>query len=381
MNTGKEVHSILDKVLSSQQSVALEHFNPAEIVGQILKLLQTKEADVLRRRFGLDGQSPETLEEIGKTFHVTRERIRQIERSAKQKLLSDKTAQATLHPVEQMVMGFLTNSGGMVDHDSLVHHFLQYSAETKTNAQALDFLFRELFIEKIIPVREDHEFRPAWRLKLSSLELVRETIRTLIAVITKAGHPLSQPDILTAFRQTPFAQEHEHQLTDDGILASLGISQALGRNPFGDYGLSSWGSILPRRMHDKIYLVLRKHGKPLHFTEITRLINEAGFGRRKAYPPTVHNELILNDQYVLVGRGTYALREWGYEPGVVADVLVKILHDAARPMSRDELVAKVLEQRFVKRNTIHLALNNRQRFQRLADGRYTPVEQAANSHA
>jgi hypothetical protein len=381
MNTPSEAHSILDKVLSSQQSVALEHFNPAEIVGQILKLLQNKEADVLRRRFGLDGQTPETLEEIGRTFKVTRERIRQIERTAKLKLLRDRTAQATLHPVEQMVMVFLTNSGGMVDHETLVRHFLQFSAETKTNSQALDFLFRELFAEKIVPVRADREFRPAWRLKLSSLEFIRETIRVLVDVITKAGHPLSQTDILTAFRQTDFARQHEHQLTDDGILAALGISQALGRNPFGDYGLSSWGSILPRRMHDKIYLVLRKHGKPLHFTEITRLINEAGFGRRKAYPPTVHNELILNEQYVLVGRGTYALREWGYEPGVVADVLVKILQDIGRPMTRDELVAKVLEQRFVKRNTIHLALNNRQRFQRLADGRYAPVEHAENAHA
>lgn len=374
MNPSSEAHSILDKVLSSQQSVALEHFNPAEIVGQILKLLQTKEGDVLRRRFGLDGQAPETLEEIGKTFHVTRERIRQIERSAKQKLLHDKNAQATLHPVEQLVTTFLTNSGGMVDDETLAHHFLQYSTETKTNIQTLDFLFRELFADKISPVRADKEFRPAWRLKLSSLELIRETITVLVDVISKAGHPLSQPEILTAFRQTEFARHHEHQLTDDGILAALGISQSLGRNPFGDYGLSTWGSILPRRMHDKIYLVLRKHGKPLHFTEITRLINEAGFGRRKAYPPTVHNELILNEQYVLVGRGTYALREWGYEPGVVADVLVKILQDAGHPMSRDELVSKVLEQRFVKRNTIHLALNNRQRFQRLNDGRYIPAE-------
>jgi len=100
------------------------------------------------------------------------------------------------------------------------------------------------------------------------------------------------------------------------------------------------------------------------------------FDRRRAYPPTVHNELILNDEYVLVGRGIYALREWGYKPGVVADVLGRILRDAGTPLTRDELVARVLKERIVKRNTIHLALTNRKLFQKHADGTYALVDHA-----
>ncbi len=130
-------------------------------------------------------------------------------------------------------------------------------------------------------------------------------------------------------------------------------------------------------MHDKILLVMRKHGQPMHFQEIAQKINELGFDQRQAYPPTVHNELILNDEYVLIGRGLYALREWGYKPGVVADVLAAVLQAAGQPMTRDQLVAKVLEQRRVKRNTIHLALTNQQRFTRLPDGRYTLAAGAA----
>ena len=126
---------------------------------------------------------------------------------------------------------------------------------------------------------------------------------------------------------------------------------------------------------------MRKHGKPMHFHDITKKINEIGFDHRQAYPPTVHNELILNSEYVLVGRGIYALREWGYVPGVVADVLEAILKTAQEPMSRDALIAKVLEQRMVKKNTVALALTNKNKFRRLADGRYTLAEAPAPTPA
>ena len=131
-------------------------------------------------------------------------------------------------------------------------------------------------------------------------------------------------------------------------------------------------------MNDKIYLVLKKEGKPLHFNKITELINKVNFDHRRAYPPTVHNELILNDRYVLVGRGIYALSEWGYKPGIVADVLVDILKEAAHSMDREQLVKTVLEQRLVKKNTIHLALTDRSKFKKLPNGQYALADELKN---
>ena len=52
----------------------------------LLDTLTEKEGEVLRMRFGLDGQDTHTLEELGKKFNVTRERIRQIEIRALRKL-------------------------------------------------------------------------------------------------------------------------------------------------------------------------------------------------------------------------------------------------------------------------------------------------------
>ncbi len=167
--------------------------------------------------------------------------------------------------------------------------------------------------------------------------------------------------------------EHLTWFTDDTIASYIGLSSELAKNPFSEYGMSSWGAIVPKRMNDKILLVLRKYGKPMHFTEIAQQINETGFDRRKAYPPTVHNELILNKQYVLIGRGIYALQEWGYKPGVVADVIVEAIKKEQRPMTRDELVKVVLAQRMVKRNTVLLALTNKSLFRRCPDGTYELV--------
>jgi hypothetical protein len=105
------------------------------------------------------------------------------------------------------------------------------------------------------------------------------------------------------------------------------------------------------------------------------MINTIKFDNRIAYPPTIHNELILNKEYVLVGRGIYALREWGYKPGVVVDVIESILHAHATPMTRQAIVEAVLKQRLVKKNTIHLALTNKKKFRRLEDGSYTLIIQ------
>jgi RNA polymerase primary sigma factor len=57
-----------------------------ENINEVLQALSDREARVLKMRFGLEGQRPMTLEEVGRKFGVTRERIRQIEAKALRKL-------------------------------------------------------------------------------------------------------------------------------------------------------------------------------------------------------------------------------------------------------------------------------------------------------
>ena len=64
----------------------VEQNNLREKIDEVLTGLSDQEQQVLRMRFGLDDDTPKTLEEIGKVFGVTRERIRQIEAKAIRKL-------------------------------------------------------------------------------------------------------------------------------------------------------------------------------------------------------------------------------------------------------------------------------------------------------
>ena len=65
-----------------------------EALQQILSTLSHRERRVLELRYGLEGEHPRTLEEVGRTFKVTRERIRQLEKQSLKKLRALAESQA-----------------------------------------------------------------------------------------------------------------------------------------------------------------------------------------------------------------------------------------------------------------------------------------------
>ena len=107
----------------------------------------------------------------------------------------------------------------------------------------------------------------------------------------------------------------------------------------------------------------------MHFTEIATAIKESDFKRRDVTTQAIHNELIKDGRFVLVGRGIYALAEWGYSQGTVADIIANILKKES-PLHRDEIVKRVLKQRHVKPTTIILNLQGKDKFKRVAKATY-----------
>lgn len=370
----KKGESILDRVMSSQHAQAIEGFIPSDAFNNLLKGLTNKEQDILRRRFGLHANDPETLEEIGSAYHVTRERIRQIENGSVQKIRRAKQFRDTMAPIENLLTSILNAHGGLMEESAFFSEALAHAGNTADQRRALRFVLEELLGNRISYYPGDAKIKMSWKLNAQSLDLILQGIRELVAIVTRKNAPMTREELFEGFKKTELYRSHPTWFTDQTIASYTNLSRELARNPFGEYGLSTWGTIVPKRMNDKIMLVLKKHGKPLHFTEIAKHINEAGFDNRKAYPPTVHNELILNKQYVLIGRGIYALRDWGYKPGVVADVLIETLRNGKRAMTRDELISAVLSQRMVKRNTVLLALTNKNLFTRRPDGSYELAE-------
>ncbi|MBI2636577.1 MAG: hypothetical protein HYW81_00045 [Parcubacteria group bacterium] len=305
-----QTNSILDKVMAAKAEEELASFNPVEIISALFSELGSREQDILRRRFGLHGQGPETLERIGKEYRVTRERVRQIENAAIRNIRSFPYFEDTVKPVEVVVLAALEKHGGIMAEDHLLEYVLQGTQNDEAYCKHLLFLLEKLTKNRM--VREQRPgFYPSWRIDFMDWVRVEQTIAELERILEAHGEPLTRDELINKFRETAVFADHRSHFSFDPeeahpIHAHLRTTSRIRPNPFGEWGLAHWNTVTPRRMGDTIYLVMKKHGKPLHFRDIAERINVAKFDAKQAYPPTVHNELILDERYVLVGRGIYA---------------------------------------------------------------------------
>lgn len=361
--------SILEKVIHHRDTAEKQAFDITAVVQSVLNLLTQKESQVLIKRFGLSGNPKQTLEIIGNELQVTRERIRQIERQAITNIKENDAFKEIMKPVEHVVLSVVHQHGGVMTMDMLAEELLTHQHANLEHRAALHFVLSQLLSDKIEHVRTHKAFEPSWKMHVASEDLIESAVKVLTEILTKLEQPQPFETVANEFRKTDLYGTHADHFTDPVITSYLHVSNAIGKNAFDEYGLAHWGQINPKRMHDRVYIILKKEGKPLHFEDIATRITEV-FGK-KAYPPTVHNELILNDEYVLVGRGLYALKEWGYQEGVVSDIIDTVLNDNENALTRDEIVENVLKQRMVKKNTVHLALTNTNRFTKQEDGRYS----------
>ena len=380
-------------------NVKTEKVNFVNLLARLLDALSPREKDVLERRHSLiKGLTrKETLEKIGQDYKVTRERVRQIERDGIKKL-KDKVGQSGvldhLNEIEGTIGKFLKKYGGVMQEDHLLNNLIDFyglsardleKEEVDQHKRSLAFIIFQLLADKFERVDGLDHYHPTWKLKGTPWELVEEVIEKLTGLIDSQGQPVKVDELFKTLKQQNFYQDLGNKISDlpdlekdlldfdEAILSYLRTSKKIKKNLFGQVGLAHWNTITPKRMADKIYLVMKEFGKPLHFTDIANLINEANFDHKKALSATIHNELILDDRYVLIGRGIYALKEWGYKPGTVADVISVILKERGS-LTKDEITEEVSKQRMVKKATVNLALMNKDRFKKLADKKYTLIQ-------
>jgi hypothetical protein len=334
-----------------------------ETTTSLLAGLDQRSRDIITRRHGLQSGTVETLESIGKEYGVTRERVRQIEAQAK-KLLARRDD--ILREVNAALREIFARHGGILAEEHLFE-IIEEESGGRVRAQLalfyLDILPRFEYVARS-PMFDSHWSHPELHHRYGEA-----VVRAAESFLRKSRRPQEEAAVLQAVRQSLTVTPEE--LPNRCIYALLRASKRLSRTVFGEWGLSSWVETRPRGVGDKAYVVLRRHGKPEHFRTITDMINEARFDHKRAHAQTVHNELIKDERFVLVGRGLYGLKEWGFIPGTVAEVLETILAQAARPLTREELLERVLEQRMVKKTTVLLGLQNSNRIQKVKGGRYT----------
>jgi len=360
--------SILDQVITSKHQEKLADFDPHQTLHNILAALSEREQEIIKLRHGLSGYGKKTLEDIGKQYNVTRERIRQIENTSLKKI-NKSFNQTLLKEIEDIANATLAEHGGMMDEENMIIELLSISGDNEKNRSAISFILNQLLKNRFYFVKETKHYNNYWKTPEASVDIFEMTVENIRNLIATHGEPINIELLFKKVASADFYASND-DLTEKVIFNFINITKKIKSNPYDEWGLAEWPNITPRRMNDKIYLVLKKNGKPMHFTEIADTINKMSFDHRQAYPATIHNELILDDKYVLVGRGIYALKEWGYKPGVVSDVIVDILKTADRPLSKKEIVSQVLNKRLIKETTITLALMNKEVFARDEKGRY-----------
>lgn len=361
--------SILDTIMGSQTQTSLAKFEPCTLVSNLLDQLKERDKEILQKRFGLNSMEIETLEAIGKKFNLTRERVRQIEKDG---LISlRKKGFPTLDAAVQMIFDMIVEHGNIISEDFLIQTLL-INKSTDKDSQAVKFLLN--LGNQFNYLKENNQYLASWYVVGFSLDKLQNVLDQLISILNETGKVMSQEDLVEKFRHTEFYKTHFNNLGEKVIRSYLNISKVIQINPFGEIGLKDWVEVKPHDVGDKSYLILKHHGKPEHYSVITKLINDHKFDSRVAFKETVHNELIKDLRFVLIGRGIYALTEWGYTKGVVAEVIREVLTGAGGVLSRDQIIAEVLKKRQVKRNTILVGLSNKKNFTKVDRDKYIIAE-------
>ncbi|MDO8601506.1 MAG: sigma factor-like helix-turn-helix DNA-binding protein [bacterium] len=336
------------------------------IIEDLFANLDVRQKKVLTKRYGLDAGEQMTLAELGKSFGVTRERIRQIEALA----LNDVRKNAKdghLNELTAAVVELLKKTGGVLKEDHLLNEIKHFAHEADVAANFANQVRFLLEISKaVVYHREDETLHGHWHLSLTHQKKALDFLDALIKHLKdKKQETLHEKKFDEFFREVV----ELHKLEKEVAHHYMAISKKFGANLYGDFGLTEWPEVKPRVSRDWIYLILKKAGKPLHFGEIANEIRRLR-SHKKTNTQTIHNELIKDKRFILVGRGIYGLREADTMPsGTIRDILIHILKTSG-PLKPKDLIAKVLEHRIFKENTILFNLQNKKYFERLPDGKY-----------
>jgi KaiC/GvpD/RAD55 family RecA-like ATPase len=335
----------------------------AAIKGVLTSIDREREQEIISRRFGLYDRK-ETLEQIGELLGITRERVRQLEKVvlAKLKNAASNRELKDVTQAESKLLNLVTNNNDCMRISDLAAVITKKGDRVD---QARIFFLATLAPKISVVDESDHFYKSIGTKSVHDSKKMKDLSNKLLDTIKKIGTPTTIAEIAQAagFNNSKKAA------------ALAKISKHITELN-GQWGLTKWPMVNPKNIRDKIYVILSQKGEHMHFNEIAGAIRESEFKRKDVTTQAIHNELIKDDRFVLIGRGIYALDEWGYRKGTVADTISEVLKDAGKPLHRDEIVKRVLKSRHVKETTILLNLQGKVQFKRVAKATYALAESA-----
>jgi len=333
------------------------------IEGSLNIIEQDREREIISRRFGLTTGSRETLEQIGEMLSITRERVRQLEKAIliRLRISAEDSVIPNLSGAEKIIVRNLTEMGRIARVSQLAKKIY---GDKVTKKQKLELAFIGEISSNLTMIEEnDSYYQSIGIADYGDDEKVKEKVDEIVKIIKKNKSPMTLDELDNKLN-------YEHP---DHIKAVASISKNLATlNSL--WGLAKWPTVNPKNIRDKIYVVLEEKREPMHFEDIANAIKDSDFRRKNVTIQAIHNELIKDSRFVLIGRGIYALDSWGYKKGTVSETISDILKQAKKPLTREQIVKRVLAMRKVKETTILLNLQNKKLFKKVDKNSYTVAE-------
>lgn len=332
------------------------------IKGSLNIIEQGREQEIISRRFGLKGQR-ETLEQIGEMLNITRERVRQLEKAIVIRLTinAEEGTIPELQVAEKLLIRHLTEAGRIACVSDIAEKLYGHAPTAQEKAQ---LIFLAGISSHLTLIEETDKYHSAIGIgEYGDIKAIKTKIDEIVQAVRNHKEPLT-------IEQLDAKLNYEHP-SHVAALASVSKNLATLNNL---WGLSKWPSVNPRNIRDKIFVVLENNKQPMHFSDIAKAIKNSNFKRRDVTIQAIHNELIKDKRFILIGRGIYALDSWGYIKGTVSDIIYQILDQANQPLSKEEIVKRVLHTRKVKETTILLNLQNKNLFQKIDKNTYTHIK-------
>jgi hypothetical protein len=282
-----------------QSQVEWQQILHKEILLPVWRGFPLRTRKIFEQRFGIEGKAPASLQAVGDRWKITRERVRQIiERAI---AATEINPHSPLAQVQLRLREHIRRQGGVMVEEKLFSS-LGLGKEEK---QAQGVLRVVLSLDKKIGFRRRRKnFRTYWYLLPCSPSYIKKVCREAREIFQARGAPLTLEQLTAAF------QTQGKKIEPVKLAAVLSTDISVGRSPFGLWGLAKWATIYPKLVADKAYLVLKHIGRPLHFEELAEEIRRVHFDEHVPVAGSVHNELMRDERFVRVGRGTYALTEW-----------------------------------------------------------------------
>lgn len=337
-----------------------------KLIFEMLDNLNERQRNVIIKRYNLDGGGMQTLDRIGKQYKITRERVRQIETESVERL-KEEIRKYDSDRIFDFIRNVIEENGGLISEDRLVSYLFEDDKEKDLQKQIIVLL---LDLDDLVQKsKESPSHKKFYFYETRGVDIFEKTLEILEDYFKSSKKSLDFDSLVELARQS-VKKEEPTKFSHNSVRSYLDVNKVVLENILGEWGHHKWPHINPKSVKDKAYLALKREKRPLHFTEITEKINAFWKGKKPTNHQTVHNELIKDNRFVLIGRGIYALREWGYRPGVVLDVIMEIMKEKGGTMSLEEIVNAVMERRQVKKNTIILNLQNKKVFEKLPNKIY-----------